>query len=116
MAVQIAGDVVRAAQAADAEPKIQLVLMAFGSVVPDLDYGAMARTVRTRLAAGATLWDATEQWAAVRTEACATLRQMQAEGYEETTAELPMGPVFLAGALLVWLMVRRRPKRWTPWT
>lgn len=106
MAVSIPSEVLTRARAADSDYKIQLVLIAFAQYVEDLDMAAMATTVRNRLAAGATLWEATEQWATVRADACALLRRLQAEGIAESTGNIT--PVLFAlGLAVVWLMVRK---------
>ncbi|TAK33516.1 MAG: hypothetical protein EPO21_13145 [Chloroflexota bacterium] len=87
MAVEISPEAMAAARAADSDAKIQLVLLAFGQQLESWDYIASAELIKTRLASGATLWEATESWSNVRSEACALLRRMQAEGIVVQRAE-----------------------------
>ncbi len=109
MAVTVSADALARARAADPEERFQFLALAFAQYVPDLDMTAMVAGVRKRLEGGATLWDATDQWASVRSDACGLLRQMQEQGISVkdggTAIFVPILGIVL---MFMWLNRRRR--------
>lgn len=113
MPIQIPANIIESARAADPSPKIQAVLIAFGTSVEGFDYGGAARIIVDRLNAGMTLWEATTPWAPARSEACTFLRRMQAEGYVPAggVADGSTVPAWLIAAGLLFLLLRKRRRR-----